>query len=150
MAAEVDPIDVLTRTSSLVQGMLERCARAHGLSLIQARLLGVLRDRKPTINELARLLDLDKSSTSGLVDRAERRGLLRRLPSQIDRRSVRVSLTVYGRGLVSSAAADYRQDLNAVFGRVSPEDRAALARVLSEVLTSHAAGQGMDFLDTEP
>ena len=30
------------------------------------------------MNELARLLDLDKSSVTGLVDRAERRGLVAR------------------------------------------------------------------------
>jgi hypothetical protein len=36
--------------------------------MIKTRLLGVLRG-KPTMHELARLLDLDKSSVTGLVDR---------------------------------------------------------------------------------
>src|SRR5271165_6640032 len=73
-----------------------RRAAEHDVSIIQARLLGVLRDRKPTINELAELLELDKSSTSGLVDRAERRGLVARIPSTLDRRSVHVALTRAG------------------------------------------------------
>ena len=46
----------------------------------------MLRDRTPAMNELARLLGLDKSSISGLVDRAERRGLVIRIPSAEDKR----------------------------------------------------------------
>ena len=42
-------------------GLLERRAAEHDLSLIQTRLPGVLRDRTPTMNELARFLGLDKS-----------------------------------------------------------------------------------------
>jgi DNA-binding MarR family transcriptional regulator len=38
------------------------------------------------MNELGRLLGLDKSSVSGLVDRAQRRGLVARTVSAIYRR----------------------------------------------------------------
>ena len=114
MADELDPVGRLTQVSSLVQGTLERRAGEHGISLIQMLLLGILRDRKPTMNELAMLLGLDKSSTSGLVDRAERRGLVCRVPSQIDRRSVRVRLTDHGRGLA-------REVCDAVRGRRRPD-----------------------------
>src|SRR3984957_15185602 len=114
MADQLSAVDALAQASFLVQGTLERRAGEHGISLVQTRLLGILRDRKPTMNELARLLGLDKSSTSGLVDRAERRGLVRRLPSQIDRRSVRVSLTVEGRTLVQVVAHDFDQDIAAI------------------------------------
>ena len=95
---QLSPVDGLAQLSFVVQGMLERRAAEHGLSIIQARLLGVLRDRKPTMNELARLLGLDKSSVTGLVDRAERRGLVIRVPSTTDRRAVLVSLTDEGLG----------------------------------------------------
>ncbi len=144
MAAELDPVDAIAQMSFLVQGALERQAGAEGLSLIQTRLLGVLRDRKPTVNELARLLGLEKSSASGLIDRAERRGLVRRLPSQVDRRSVRVALTDAGRELVGSVAARFGQDMKAILDPLSPEDQVALTRTLSEVLIAHGAGQGID------
>jgi DNA-binding MarR family transcriptional regulator len=103
----LSPADGLAQLSFLVYGILEHRAREHDLSIIQIRLLGVLRDRRPTMNELARLLDLDKSSVTGLVDRAERRGLLARLPSAADRRSVLVTLTDHGRSLVSDRAARF-------------------------------------------
>jgi DNA-binding MarR family transcriptional regulator len=79
---ELSTVDGLVQLSFLVHGLLERRAAEHELSMIQVRLLGVLRDRKPTINEVAALLRLDKSSVSGLVDRAERRGLVARAPAR--------------------------------------------------------------------
>jgi MarR family transcriptional regulator, lower aerobic nicotinate degradation pathway regulator len=146
MADQLSAVDTLAQTSFLVQDTLERRAGEHGISLIQTRLLGILRDRKPTMNELAQLLGLDKSSTSGLVDRAERRGLVRRLPSQIDRRSVRVSLTVEGRTLVQTVAHDFDQDIAAIVAPLDPAERATLTALLSRVLIAHAADHGVDLL----
>jgi MarR family transcriptional regulator, lower aerobic nicotinate degradation pathway regulator len=146
MADQLSAVDALAQASFLVQGTLERRAGEHGISLIQTRLLGILRDRKPTMNELAQLLGLDKSSTSGLVDRAERRDLVRRLPSQIDRRSVRVSLTAEGRTLVQTVAHDFDQDIAAIVAPLDPAERATLTALLSRVLIAHAAGQGVDLL----
>src|ERR1700684_1229687 len=96
-SARLGPVDGLAQLSFLVMGMLERRAAEHDLSGAATRLLRVLRGREPTMNELARLLDLDKSSVTGLVDRAERRGLVTRVPSPADRRSVHVKLTADGR-----------------------------------------------------
>jgi DNA-binding MarR family transcriptional regulator len=120
--------------SFLVQGELERRADEHGLSLIQTRLLGVLRDRRPTINELAALLGLDKSSVSGLVDRAERRDLVRRIPSTVDRRSVLVALTKDGHALASKIATQFGADVAAMLEPLTAADRAVLTDLLSRVL----------------
>jgi len=149
VADELDTVYALTQVSSLVQGTLERRASEHGISLIQTRLLGTLRDRKPTVNELALLLGLDKSSTSGLVDRAERRCLVRRLPSQIDRRSVRVSLSAEGRTLVEAITADFEADIAAIVEPLDPLERATVAALLSRMLVAHATGRGVE-LSTIP
>src|SRR5277367_2512881 len=110
--AQLDPVDGLTQLSFVIAGLLERRAAEHDLSLPATRLLGVLRDREPTMNELARLLDLDKSSVTGLVDRAERRGLVARVPSAADRRSVLVRLTDQGRLFAAEATARFEADVS--------------------------------------
>ena len=142
--ARLGVVDGLAQLSFVVMGMLERRAAEHELSIAATRLLGVLRDREPTMNELARLLDLDKSSVTGLVDRAERRGLVARVPSAADRRSVRVTLTAEGRSLVSAAAERFAADVCAVLGALPGRDRAALDRIVSRLLVAHAAGRGID------
>jgi DNA-binding MarR family transcriptional regulator len=148
--ARIGPVDGLAQLSFLVMGMLERRAAEHDLSIAATRLLGVLRDREPTMNELARLLDLDKSSVTGLVDRAERRGLVARVPSPADRRSVHVTLTADGRSLVSAAADRFAADVLAVLERLPLRDRATLERIVSRLLVAHAADRGIDlFAGTE-
>jgi MarR family transcriptional regulator, lower aerobic nicotinate degradation pathway regulator len=141
---ELSPADGLAQLSFLVQGILERRAREHDLSVIQIRLLGILRDRRPTMNELARLLGLDKSSVTGLVDRAERRGLVARAPSATDRRAVLVSLTDHGRSLVADGAADFESDISLLLRHLPATDRDALSGLISQLLVAHAAGQGID------
>ncbi len=75
-------VDALVQTSFLVQAVLDQAAAEHDLSVVQARLLGVLRDREPRIAQLAQLLELTKSSAAGLVDRAESGGWCAGPPSR--------------------------------------------------------------------
>jgi DNA-binding MarR family transcriptional regulator len=89
-------VDALAQLTFAVQGALSRVAAERGLSIASARLLGIVRDRQPTIGQLATFLQLDKSSVTGLVDRAAERGLVTRAASELDRRSVRVSITAAG------------------------------------------------------
>jgi MarR family transcriptional regulator, lower aerobic nicotinate degradation pathway regulator len=150
---QLSSVDGLVQLSFLVHHLLERRADEHELSIIQTRLLGILRDRRPTINELSKLLGLDKSSVSGLVERAERRGLLARDPSPTDGRSVLVSLTDRGRSLVSEASAQFEADVFTLLNRLSPADRRELSGLVSRVLVAHAADHGIDLfpsIDAEP
>jgi len=146
--AALGPADGLAQLAFLIHGMLERRAREHDLSIIQMRLLGVLRDRMPTMNELARILDLDKSSVTGLIDRAERRGLVARVPSTADRRAVLVGLTDRGRSLVSAGAARFEADTSLLLERLVPAERDELSRLVSRLLVAHAANQGIDLFAT--
>jgi|SRR5690349_20295479 len=145
---QLSAVDGLAQLSFVIQGLLERRAAEHDLSIIQTRLLGVLRDRKPTMNELARFLGVDKSSVTGLVDRAERRGLVTRVPSATDRRAVLVCLTDDGRFLVSQAAARFEADVSALLSRLPPRERETLSRIVSRLLVAHAADQGTDLFAT--
>ena len=80
-------VDALVQLSFAVQKQIAGVAAEHDQSMIGMRLLGVLRDREPTILELAGLLGLGKSSMSGLVSRAEGRGLVERTTGHADGRS---------------------------------------------------------------
>ncbi|HTX31760.1 MAG TPA: MarR family winged helix-turn-helix transcriptional regulator [Solirubrobacteraceae bacterium] len=150
---QLSPVDGLAQLSFLIHRVLERRAGEHELSIIQTRLLGVLRDRQPTINELGKLLGLDKSSVSGLVERAERRGLVTRVPSPTDGRSVLVSLTDHGRSLVSEASSQFEADVSTLLNRLSLADRRELSRLISRMLVAHAANHGIDLfpsVEAEP
>src|ERR1700733_7167246 len=91
-----------------------RAAARQDLSVIQMRLLGILRDREPGTLLLSRILELDKSSVTGLVDRAEKRGLVERVPDPDDGRAVRIKLTRVGRAVVTAGAAELEAEIETV------------------------------------
>jgi DNA-binding MarR family transcriptional regulator len=133
-----DLVDALAQLSFLVQGTLAGIAAEHDLSLVQTRLLGVLRDREPLMSELGRHLGLDKSSVSGLVDRAQRRGLVTRTPSELDRRAFRVSITEAGRRLADEGTARFAERIEALVGGLSDADRQLLTRLAVRVVDAGA------------
>ena len=145
---ELTPVDGLAQLSFLVYGLLEGRVAERDLSMIQVRLLGVLRDRRPTMNELAQLLELDKSSVTGLVDRAASRGHVVRVPSDTDRRIVRVSLTDRGRSLAAAVGSEFEADASALLAHLPRSDRAVLSRLVRRLLVGHARAHGVDLFAT--
>jgi len=132
-ASDLSLVDALAQLSFLVQGALIDATAGHDLSIIQTRLLGILRDREPTMNELGGYLGLDKSSITGLVDRAERRGLVRRTASTRDRRAVQVSITDEGRHVGELVALKFEQRIAAITGRLTNAERARLATLATRI-----------------
>jgi DNA-binding MarR family transcriptional regulator len=130
--------DGLVQLSFAVQSALGRVAVAHDLSLVQVRLLGILRDREPGMLAVATVMNLDKSSVTGLVDRAERRGLVRRVATPGDRRAVRVGLTEQGRRLVQKVARQIEQELAALVQGLSAPQRRSLAALASRIVADDA------------
>jgi len=143
-------VDALAQLTFTVQAALARIAAAHDLSIAAIRLLGILRDRRPAINDLARLLQLDKSSVTGLVDRAEERGLVRRTPSPLDRRSVQVSITAAGQELIGQGTAAFEAELAALVADLSPSQRSRLSATASLIVAADARRRGIDVLSVEP
>jgi MarR family transcriptional regulator, lower aerobic nicotinate degradation pathway regulator len=140
-------VDALAQLTFVVQGTLGRIATAHELSIVQTRLLGILRDRRPTITELAAFLQLDKSSVTGLVDRAQERGLVRRRGSPLDGRSVQVSITASGRALIGRVAAAFEGEIALLVADLSSAQRARLSQTASLLAASDARRRGLDIFD---
>src|ERR1700678_4230152 len=111
-AAQRELIDALVTTSFATMAVLNRISAEHDLSLTQLRVLGILRDRRAKMSELADYLGLDKSTVSGLVDRAEQRGLLKREAHPIDGRAVDVLLTTEGMELAERGATQIARSLS--------------------------------------
>jgi MarR family transcriptional regulator, lower aerobic nicotinate degradation pathway regulator len=140
-----DPlVDALVQASFAVQEVLAAAAGRHDLSVVQARLLGVLRDREPGMAELARFLRLERSSVTGLVDRAERRGLVARAPAPHDGRGVVVALTPAGRDLARVVGREVGEAVAGLLADVPARDRASLTRSLERLVATHAAATGVD------
>ena len=97
-------VDLLVQISFEVIAIVTRVGARHDLSLTLVRMLGILRDRTLTMAELAGYLGLERSTVTGLVDRAERRGLVARRASAVDGRSFELRLSEKGQALADGVA----------------------------------------------
>lgn len=129
-------IDALAQTAYTVTAALSKVGAEHDLSLSQMRLLGILRDRRLRMAALAEYLGLDRSTMSGLVDRAEKRGLIARTPSATDGRAVEVSITAEGEALMAPVYARFVELLAPLTGTLSPAERRQLQAHLEHMLGS--------------
>jgi DNA-binding MarR family transcriptional regulator len=127
-------VDALVRASFAAMAALNRIGAEHDLSLTQLRVLGILRDRRVKMSELADHLGLDKSTISGLVDRAEKRGLLRRETNPADGRAVDVFLTEEGAELAERGAAQIARSLSPMTGRLTRAEARRLTTLLEIII----------------
>jgi DNA-binding MarR family transcriptional regulator len=96
--------------------------------------LGILRDRRARMTDLAAFLGLDKSTPSGLIDRAERRGLLARGKNPGDGRVVDVFMTPVGLELADRVQNEIRRALAPATGRLDPHQRDQLVELLELII----------------
>jgi DNA-binding MarR family transcriptional regulator len=127
-------VDSLVQLSFLVQSVLVRAGAAHELSISQVRLLGIVRDRDAGMMELAAHMGLDKSSVTGLIDRAEKRSLVERSRAPGDGRALRVSITAAGLELVDLVAAAVQDAIATLTDTLTPRQRAQLSVLAGAVV----------------
>lgn len=87
----------------------KRLLRPHGLSGAQYNVLNVVAQAEGGLSqrELSDHLVVDRSNVTGLVDRMERAGWLRRTDDPVDRRVYRIVLTPAGRTLWEEVTPRY-------------------------------------------
>src|SRR5918994_1283926 len=79
-----------------------------------------------TFGELSRLLLVTSGNLTGIADRLEAEGFVRREQDKADRRIVRVVLTPKGRRLVDRVAPLHARDIQEALSFMSAEDLLAL------------------------
>lgn len=124
--------DALVQVSFTLMAALTEVAAEYDLSLTQLRVLGILRDREPTMADLATFTGLERSTVSGLIDRATQRGLVVKTADPVDGRSVRVSLTEEARGLVPEITAAIGDQIKPLIGQLSTVEQKRLTVLLTK------------------
>lgn len=106
----------------------------HGISVTQCYALeAVVQRGSITLNDLAALLWLDKSTASRVVDGLEKAGHVRRLPNPADGRSILLEPTAPGRALHARIVQDLIEEEKALLADFDPEVRQATARLIARL-----------------
>ncbi|MBG0814139.1 MarR family transcriptional regulator [Planomonospora sp. ID82291] len=121
----------------------EEAAVRHRLTALQAKALMLVAAEPLPMRRIADLFNCDPSNITGIVDRLEKRGLVRREPVPADRRVRHITLTEEGgrivaelRGSLGFAAAP----LSALTGPERTQLRDLLKRMLAADTADTAGG----------
>src|SRR5690606_25042949 len=127
-------IDSLVPVAFITMSVLSRVGAEHDLSLSLIRVLGILRDRRPRMAELAEDLGLGLQTRRGRLARAEKRGLVKRVPNAEDGRATDVVLTAEGSRLVRRLHARTRESLEPFVDELTSSDQRHLRSLLARML----------------
>jgi DNA-binding MarR family transcriptional regulator len=131
---ECDAWQLLVRLFFTQRATLPPLAADLDLSPAQCHVLHLIEpDRPVPMGQLALTLACDASNVTGLVDRLESRGLVRRRPSAADRRVKVLVLTQTGSRL-RALLLDRMTAPPAAFARLSPREQRTLVRILSRLV----------------
>jgi len=133
-STQADAASELIQLTSLVQAIYARVSERHDLTPVQARLLCVLLDGPRGMAELAHYFGVEKAALTGLMDRAERRGLARRSPVPGDRRALQVTLTDDGHRAADAFHAEIGAELSRLISSLAPQDREHFRSTMAELI----------------
>ncbi|MFI0420744.1 MarR family winged helix-turn-helix transcriptional regulator [Spongiactinospora sp. 9N601] len=124
----------LVRLAHLVSRVYAEVSKEFELTPQQIQLLCMLLGGSTGMTEMSRALGLEKSSMTGLVDRAERRGVVVRIRDQRDRRACGIELTGQGREIAHAAHRMVTAQVEELIGEIAPDDRERLECVVANIV----------------
>jgi DNA-binding MarR family transcriptional regulator len=107
----------------------------HDTTLPRFDVLAALYRRRDgvTMSELSRMLLVSNGNATTVVDRLEKTGLVRRTPSEADRRTIFVALTPEGLNQFERLAAEHEREIGTLFGDLSEADLDRMTEILKRM-----------------
>jgi DNA-binding MarR family transcriptional regulator len=115
----------------------------YDVSVTQCHALEAIADKGPvTMNELAGLLYLDKSTASRVVDALERKAYIERRENPGDKRALQLMATPSGRRLMRRIRADILEQEMKLVADFEPAVRRSMAQLIRQL--AQAASERVD------
>jgi DNA-binding MarR family transcriptional regulator len=132
------PYYLISRATLTVTSYLKKGFVNEGINTIKPAYLGVLlalwNEDGLKANDLSKRAGLEPSTMTGLLDRMERDGLVKRQPDPNDRRANRIHLTQDGVDAEASATKIVTKTLEKAFGTIPKKDIETTKTVLRTIL----------------
>ncbi|TQJ92717.1 MarR family winged helix-turn-helix transcriptional regulator [Streptomyces sp. SLBN-31] len=122
-------MELLSVSLGAYYGDFTVAAASENLTASQGKTLNVLRRGPASMSVLAITLTCDASNMTGIIDRLEKRGLVRREPSSSDRRVKNVVLTAEGERVIDVIRGKMHNTI-AGLDRLSQQERDTLYGLL--------------------
>ncbi len=131
----------LDRVHAVMARRVHGVMAEYGLTVPQYRVLRLLADDGPlSANTLAERIGVTPGNLTGILDRLETAGFLKRNRDEDDRRCLRASITDAGRDLMARCVPSVRGHVAALFAPLSDDEVAETHRILNR-LEAHLGEQ---------
>lgn len=146
---KMDYTDILINIRKIVRSLnleSKRIQKEHGISIPQLLCLNYLAGREgnlSTVTGISKYLNLNLSTTTGIINRLEKKGYVARLPKKNDRRVTPVALTSRGARLLIDSPELLHEQLSRKLKKL-PEEKISQINHSLTVLLSYLNIQDMD------
>jgi len=134
------PYYLVTRVSLSATSVFKKAFADEGLVELKPAYLGTLmslwNEDGLKVIELGRRAGLEPSTMTGLIDRMERDGLVKRVPDAEDRRVLKIFLTDAGRTIKDTVASKVDNVMSQVLSGIDEADVGHLKETLRKVLAN--------------
>lgn len=141
LAARVEAVRAFTRYYTRRIGVLRKDYLGSPFSVTQARVLyEIVKRPRPAAADLGRDLDLDPGYLSRILSGFAAEGLIRRMPSALDRRQRLLALTQRGREAFAPLDARSHRETAAILRRLPARDQVRLVGAMQTIRALMEAG----------
>ncbi|MGW6424859.1 MarR family winged helix-turn-helix transcriptional regulator [Nocardia sp. NPDC055053] len=128
-------MELLSVSLGAYYGDFTAAAASENLTASQGKTLTVLRRGPVAMRTLAKVLSCDASNVTGIINRLEKRDLVRREPSPSDRRVTRLVITPEGERVTDAIRAKMHATHDGL-NSLSDQDRERLHSLLKRVFVA--------------
>ena len=144
-----DTLDVITRLNRWAQSAMLQDQIKGELSLRQLSALYIIEHEPTTPGQLARRLMVTPAVVTGLIDRLERRGFVRRESESDDRRRIHLELTEAGREAGASVRHELAGYFSSALGALDDQERDQLSAGLDVLVKVISTLEARGFQSSE-
>ncbi|GGB58827.1 MarR family transcriptional regulator [Lentibacillus populi] len=125
---------VLMKSAKSVEDRIKQDIKRYGVSTTEFTILEALYHKgNLTVQQICDAVLINSGSITYVIDKLQKKGLLKRSPSKSDRRVVHVQITDQGKQLMNRIFPKHQAVIEEVFKDVSPEEKQTVIDVLKKV-----------------
>jgi len=130
------PFKILMQTSKQIQDQIKLEIGKNDLNITEFSVLEVLYyNRRQTIHQIGNSILISSGSMTYVIDKLEKKKLLKRTDCPNDRRAIYITLTPDGEKLMADIMPDYQEFINHMFDSLNHDEAEILVKLLQKVKT---------------
>jgi MarR family transcriptional regulator, 2-MHQ and catechol-resistance regulon repressor len=134
---KTEPFKILMQTSKNIQDQIKIEINKSDLNITEFSVLETLYHKgQQTIHQIGNSILISSGSMTYVIDKLEKKDLLKRTDCPNDRRAIFIVLTPIGEELMDKLMPEYQEFINHMFNSLNMEEAGILVNLLQKIKTS--------------